>query len=457
MKKVTFFDVEYANAKNKSICQMGILCEDYYEKDSFYPELDLYINPEDRFDRICTSIHGITQARVENEPSFDVVWPSIEKYFTNSVVVGHNVAGADLDALVKSLRRYNLDVPELYYIDTYELARTYIPQFEVKNYGMDALCAYFDIDIDNAHNAFDDACANSDLFRTMVNAYHIDIDSVVRKYVPHHTRDFSAYISSPELRKKISELYGMLRGFTLDGVISKDEAEYLSVWKDENTKYADHEEIESIISTIDCILADGVVTLEEIESLQRQIKVYMDVINGSLITLATQILDGIMKGIIEDGEITADECNNLRIWMYDNIYLSGHFPFNRLLEVLDDVLEDGILTHAESDEIMRTIHELLNPVEITRKQIYSVSGKHVCLSGDFAHGKKSDVEALLVADGAIIDGNIRKSTDILMIGDSECGSYSNGNYGTKVKKAMEFNEKGSNILIIKEADYFGLC
>ena len=67
------------------------------------------------------------------------------------------------------------------------------------------------------------------------------------------------------------------------------------------------------------------------------------------------------------------------------------------------------------------------------------------------------MEALLVADGAIIDGNIRKSTDILMIGDSECGSYSNGNYGTKVKKAMEFNEKGSNILIIKEADYFGLC
>ncbi len=457
MKKVTFFDVEYANAKNKSICQMGILCEDYYEKDSFYPELDLYINPKDRFDRICTSIHGITQARVENEPSFDVVWPSIEKYFTNSVVVGHNVAGADLDALVKSLRRYNLDVPELYYIDTYELARTYIPRFEVQNYGMDALCAYFDIDIDNAHNAFDDACANSDLFRTMVNAYHIDIDSVVRKYVPNHTRDFSAYISSPELRKKISELYGMLRGFTLDGVISKDEAEYLSVWKDENTKYADHEEIESIISTIDCILTDGVVTLEEIESLQRQIKVYMDVINGSLITLATQILDGIMKGIIEDGEITADECSNLRIWMYDNIYLSGHFPFNRLLEVLDKVLEDEILTPDESDEIMRTIHELLNPVEITRKQIYSVSGKHVCLSGDFAHGKKSDVEALLVAEGAIIDGNIRKSTDILMIGDSECCSYSNGTYGTKVKKAMEFNEKGSNILIIKEADYFGSC
>ena len=40
----------------------------------------------------------------------------IEKYFTNAVVIGHNVASSDLDALVKNLRRYNLDIPEFYYI-----------------------------------------------------------------------------------------------------------------------------------------------------------------------------------------------------------------------------------------------------------------------------------------------------------------------------------------------------
>lgn len=32
MKKVTYFDVEYANSKNKSICQIGLMCENYGTK-----------------------------------------------------------------------------------------------------------------------------------------------------------------------------------------------------------------------------------------------------------------------------------------------------------------------------------------------------------------------------------------------------------------------------------------
>ena len=29
MEKITYFDVEYANSKNKAICQLGIVCENY--------------------------------------------------------------------------------------------------------------------------------------------------------------------------------------------------------------------------------------------------------------------------------------------------------------------------------------------------------------------------------------------------------------------------------------------
>ena len=47
MKKVTYFDVEYANSKNKSICQIGLICEDYDTKETLYPERNIYINPED--------------------------------------------------------------------------------------------------------------------------------------------------------------------------------------------------------------------------------------------------------------------------------------------------------------------------------------------------------------------------------------------------------------------------
>lgn len=33
-------------------------------------------------------------------------------------------------------------------------------------------------------------------------------------------------------------------------------------------------------------------------------------------------------------------------------------------------------------------------------------------------------------------------------------SYSNGTCGNKVKKAIEYNQKGCNIIIMKEKDFF---
>ena len=153
-------------------------------------------------------------------------------------------------------------------------------------------------------------------------------------------------------------------------------------------------------------------------------------------------MDGVLRGITVDGQITESECKNLRQWLYDNIYLSDHFPFNKAMEVLDKVLEDSIITREEAEYITKMINEMLNPVDCLKEEINSVDGKHVCLSGNFAYGQKSDVEKYIISKGGIIDSSVKKSTDILMIGNCECQAYSNGTYGTKVKKAIEFNEKG---------------
>ncbi len=454
MEKITYFDVEYANSRNKSICQIGIVCENYNTGDPYYPELDIYINPEDRFDDVCVGIHGISAEKVKNEKTFPEVWKEIEKYFTNSVIIGHNLASADLDSLVKSLRRYNLDIPELYYICTYELAKEFIPSYSIKNYKMSTLCEFFDIDIDCAHNAFDDASANADLFKTLVREFGIDAESQIKKYVPHETQEFSDFISNSELRKKISEFYGIIRGFSADSFISKEEKEYIENWRKEYYKYRNQKEIAEILFVIDKILEDGIVTINEMFALQSAIKKYLDVVATSPITLSTQILDGIMKGIVVDGEITEEECKNLRQWLYDNIYLMGHYPFDKVMKVMDEALEDMVITSEEAEYITEVIKNLLNPVEILRKQINSVEGKNVCLSGNFEYGSKEDVQKYIIEHGGIIDPSVKKTTNILMIGNNECKAYSNGTYGTKVKKAIEYNEKGCNIQIIKEADFF---
>lgn len=452
MPKITYFDVEYANSKNKSICQIGIMCEDWETGEPVYPELNIYVNPEDGFDNMCIGIHGITPDKVKNAPPFPEVWKTIEKYFTNAIVVGHNVASSDLNALARVLNRYHLDIPVLYYICTYDLSKKYIPSYCIENYSMSCLCEYFNIDIDSEHNAFDDACACADLFKTLTDLYEIDLNDQIKKYDTTPVKSYTPYVDDYVLRKTISDFYGMIRGFSIDDIISTEELQYIIDWRNEHQIYASHPDTAAIIQSIDQIIADGKVTINESISLQGAIKNYLHNVTTSPVTLATQILDGILKGIIVDGEITEKECCNLRQWLYDNIYLSDHFPFDRTIELLEKVLEDSVLTQEESAYVTSVIQELLNPIDALKQQVYSVEGKHICLSGNFTYGTKAAVEDHIISLGGIIDTAVKMTTDILIIGNQECQAYSNGTYGTKVKKAIEYNKKGCNITITKESE-----
>lgn len=456
MRKVTYFDVEYANSRNKSICQIGLICKNIESGSEYYPSLNLLINPEDSFDSVCMNVHGITSRMVKDQPTFPEVWGTIEKYFTNTVIVGHNVASADLDALTKTLKRYNLDVPELYYVCTLKLAKKYIPKFAVENYRLDTLCNYYDIQRENEHNAYYDALVNESVLCEIIKEYSVDVSDYIEKYEPKGHLEFEQYLSNPMIRKAISEFYGVVRGFSLDNKITKEETDYIHQWREKYQKFSMHREIQKVIEFIDVILQDRIVTVTEMFALQRVLKEYLDIVSTAPVTLATQILNGILEGIILDGEITIEESQSLRLWLYDNIYLSGHYPFDKVIDILERVLEDSVITSDESAQLTDTIQALLNPVETLKQEINSVKDKHVCLSGNFAYGngKKSDVEQYIKEHGGVVDSSVKKSTDILLIGACECEAYAHGTYGTKVKKAMEYNSKGCSIQIIKEDDFF---
>ena len=247
----------------------------------------------------------------------------------------------------------------------------------------------------------------------------------------------------------------MVRGFSIDNAINDAEVTYIKSWREENLQYSSHPEIDSIISVIDNILEDGKITVGEIAILQSAVKNYLDIVSTTPVTLATQILDGILKGITVDGQISEEECISLRQWLYDNIYLSDHFPFDKTIAMVDSVLADGVITEDELNYMTTFISEMLNPVDSLKVQVFSVEGKSVCLSGNFSYGSKSEVGEYIVNRGGTIDSSVKKTTNILIIGDEECESYSNGTYGTKVKKAIEYNDKkGCNIQIIRESDFF---
>lgn len=85
---------------------------------------------------------------------------------------------------------------------------------------------------------------------------------------------------------------------------------------------------------------------------------------------------------------------------------------------------------------------------------YSLQGKICCLTGNFEYGSKEKVEAFIESLGGIINSSMTKTTQILIVGSFGSSAWSHNNYGSKVEKAMEYKQKGFDVTIVKENDFF---
>lgn len=178
------------------------------------------------------------------------------------------------------------------------------------------------------------------------------------------------------------------------------------------------------------------------------------VINYSQNTNSLIKLKELLYEVTLDGKITEEEVAMLKTWLNENHHLAGNYPFDIVYSNIEKVLEDGILEPSELEELFNIFQEAFDPVnKAAKRNVNSIefNEKTVCLSGEFKYfDSKEKVEEVLKSKGAIIKKTVIKSLDYLIVGDKGSDAWSSGNYGTKIKKALEWNEKGANIQILKE-------
>lgn len=163
----------------------------------------------------------------------------------------------------------------------------------------------------------------------------------------------------------------------------------------------------------------------------------------------------LLQTMTDDGQVSIDEFSQLCYWISSHEHLSGEFPFDRIMEALSDILKDGIVSSEELDELCDVIDEVIDPVSHADSTTdISLSGKQVCLSGDFDHGSKKEIKALLESKGAIIRNTVVKKLDYLIVGNQGNAAWVSGNYGSKIKKAMELQNAGEKVQIIREDELF---
>ncbi len=443
IKSFTAFDVETPNSKNDSICSIGI---HHVKSDGTTIDVDLIINPDDYFDERNIGIHRITENMVENAPRFPEIWDNISEYFQDSIIIAHN-ATFDLSVFYKTLNRYEIDVPDINYVCTLQMARRYLDKSACNGYSLPSLCSYLGIQLDH-HNALSDAMACANIYDILTEKFGSDI----KQYEKPATLSKKA---ATLCRKAMKTLHGILLGINFDCKLYPEELISFQHWIQDYSQYKGYPDIQICINKIDEVLTDGLITSDEYNSLLKLTEIDEQNQLFSKTTEAIQQLMGIIEGIACDAKINDIEAYRLSDWLLNHDFLNGTYPYDKICSILYKMLDNGHIDSFEEADLLDIIDCILHPTEDIDEQVeIAYQGNLFCLTGEFAHGSKNQIESTIIERGGQIAKSVSKKIQYLIIGDLGNPKWAYGTFGDKVMKAQELNEKGARIKTLKESALF---
>lgn len=442
LNKYVLLDIENPNSRGNSICAIAVIT---VEEGDIVDKKYSLINPEDRFDAINSKITGIDASQIQEAPTLKDYWSEISGILLNNVVVGHNIT-YDLSVLEKALHRYDIEIPGFEYSCTLELSRKYM---NVDSYKLESLSNYIGYTYE-AHVAINDALAAGKLFEYLQCNYTDSSDETHFFYPDNKTKEKIEEC----LITNLNTLSGIIEGITADDIVSGKEIERLKSWIEENTINRQYTLFAKIISELSRILEDNIVDEYEQIKLKHLVTEYSCSKMYCETTLGLQVLQGILDGIACDYSIEESEILKLDKWLQEHDYLSGIYPYDKILRLVQDVVEDGTIDQDEKNMLLKAFEEIINPMDVksTKAEEAGLDGKLFCLSGEFTSASKSKVSKKLQEKGAIEKSGVSAKVDYLFVGGEGSDAWKFGKIGGKIAKALELQEKGAKIHIIAEED-----
>lgn len=144
-------DLETANPRMSSICQIGIVA--FEDGKEIAAEMRL-VDPEDYFDPYCIAVHGITADQVRGAPRFSDLHQWLCQQTSGEIVACHT--HFDRVALAQACGRHALEPLPCNWLDTAKVARRAWAEFSKSGYGLANLACHFGISFQH-HDALHDA------------------------------------------------------------------------------------------------------------------------------------------------------------------------------------------------------------------------------------------------------------------------------------------------------------
>lgn len=148
-------DFETANRERNSVCAIGIVV--VQDGTVIGKERFLVRPPRLVFESRHGKIHGIRQQDVEDEETFDELWPQLQDYFSNRVIVAHNAESVEINMLRNIFGHFRIEPPEFHYFCTQAMAQAAWPDGPEK-FSLQSVADYLDVGYES-HDPVEDARA----------------------------------------------------------------------------------------------------------------------------------------------------------------------------------------------------------------------------------------------------------------------------------------------------------
>lgn len=219
-KPICFFDLETTgiNVANDRIVEISVL--------KVFPNGNREshtwrVNPGMPIPKQASDVHGITDEMVADEPTFDVLAPTVYNLIKDSDLAGFNSNRFDIPLLAEELLRAEIDfdLKKAQAVDV----QTIFHKMEKRTLEA-AYKFYCDKTLDNAHSAEADTMATYEVLKAQLERYE-DLEndiSFLANFSSH--RDFADFAGFIGFDKKGNEIFnfGKYKGTLVEEVLDKE-------------------------------------------------------------------------------------------------------------------------------------------------------------------------------------------------------------------------------------------
>ena len=284
-----------------------------------------------------------------------------------------------------------------------------------------------------------------------------------------------AYLT--ELQRATERLNGLLSGISSDHEINDDEIEELYKWLNQNGHLRLLEPFREVFNLLQRCLDDNVIDeLEREEILEWCIEFCSENPFPDCVTNAIRRLHGMLHGIILDNEV-----RSLYDWLQDYKIFKEYWPFCEIWQLIENVLEDGIVTEQEKAEVkqfcenfteivipdskindeiylesfMQSGSQILQPFTALCDRTHSIcfGNRSFCFTGPARTGSRKALFKIVKSLGGKPSTNVSYHLDYLVIGAQSSPAWAYSTYGRKIEAVIDNRKKGCKTIILHEDDF----